>query len=275
MKKLGFIGTGNLASSIIKGLMESDNDYSISAFDVLEEKLNTVSKEYGVVPRSIEKVIEYSDIIIMAVKPKDILKLLSGIKNTSIDGKLFISTAAGISLEVYEQSIAQAAFVRVMPNTSSAVLHSVTGLARGKNVTDEQVKAAEDIFLSIGKVLWIEDAKINALTAVSGSGPAYIYLFTEYMVKAGKKIGLTDEESQLLAVETVVGAGKMLAQSKKSPSELRAAVTSPNGTTYAALCSFSDAGLDEIILEAMKACKERAEEMEGEYTGANNKEGSN
>ena len=124
---------------------------------------------------------------------------------------------------------------------------------------------AEAIFSAVGQVIWIEDNQMNALTAVSGSGPAYFYLFTELMAEAGVSLGLTKEQAAFLAKETLIGAGKMLAESDRTPKELREAVTSPNGTTYAAISSFTELKLKDIIYAAMLACSRRADEMEGEF----------
>lgn len=275
MKKLGFIGAGNLAGSIIKGLTQGGKSYQILVFDLIKEKTDALNQKYKVMSWSLPEVVNKSELLILAVKPKDIPGLLKELSKYNLSGKLIISVAAGIGLKVYEKALPGAAVVRVMPNTSSAVLHSVSGLAKGKWVTQEQAVEVEKIFTALGKVLWIEDSKMNALTAVSGSGPAYFYLFTEYMALAGQKLGLTKEESEILARETLIGAGKMLAESGKSPAELREAVTSPNGTTYAALSSFQGAELDRIVYQAMLACARRGEEMEEEFANGANQENCN
>ncbi|MGI6449414.1 MAG: pyrroline-5-carboxylate reductase [Desulfitobacteriia bacterium] len=265
MNKIGFIGAGNLAASIIKGLTQSPTAYQINIFDLLQEKAETLARIYNVQSRGFSEVVRAAEILILAVKPKDIKGLLQELKGHSLLGKLVIAVAAGIGLAVYEEALPGTGIVRVMPNTSSAVLHSVSGLVRGKYVTEEQAAAAERIFSAVGKALWVEDSKINAVTAVSGSGPAYFYLLTELMVEAGVKLGLSREEASFLAAETMVGAGKMLAESGKSPQELREAVTSPNGTTYAALNIFQQEDMENLVFQAMQACLKRAEEMEREY----------
>ncbi|NLI93598.1 MAG: pyrroline-5-carboxylate reductase [Peptococcaceae bacterium] len=265
MNKIGFIGTGNLAASIIKGLRQNKSDYELYLYDVFPEKADSLAKEYHARSCSFEEVVREAQILLLAVKPKDIKSLLEELSAYPLTGKLLITVAAGIGIGLYERALPGTAVIRVMPNTSSAVLQAVSGMVRGKHVTDEQAEAGEKIFSAVGKVLWVEDNKINALTAVSGSGPAYFYLFTELMAEAGVKLGLTKEEAELLARETLVGAGRMLAEDVRSPQDLRQAVTSPNGTTFAALETFRKEGLDRIIWLAMKACFLRSEEMEGEY----------
>lgn len=267
MSKIGFIGTGNLAQSIIKGLRKSNAEHKVYLYDLMKEKADALAEQYHGHSHLFSEVVTEAEVLILAVKPKDIKKLLKDLSAHSVNGKLIISAAAGIGLSVYEQALPGIGIVRVMPNTSSAVLQAVTGMVKGKYVQKEQVMIAENIFSVLGEVIWVEDNKMNALTAVSGSGPAYFYLFTEFMSQAGIKLGLTKEESDFLARETLVGAGKMLAEDKRSPQELREAVTSPNGTTYAALTVFIEEGLEKIIYQGMEACAERAKEMEGEYTG--------
>lgn len=266
MTKIGFIGTGNLTAAIIKGLSMNNTDYSLNLNDVFEEKAERLAAEYNARRCTFEEIILESEIIILAVKPKDIKTLLKDLAGYALDEKLIITVAAGIGLSVYEEALPGTAVIRVMPNTSSSVLQSVSGMVRGKKVSDEQAGSAEKIFAAVGKVLWLEDSKINALTAVSGSGPAYFYLLAELMTEAGEKLGLTKEQAELLARETLVGAGRMLAEDSWSAQELRVAVTSPNGTTEAAIRSFMKHRLDQTVYDAMLACLKRAEEMEGEYS---------
>lgn len=266
VNKIGFIGTGNLTASIIKGLRQKKQDYELYLYDVFKEKAENLAKEYKARSCSFSEIVSESQILVLAVKPKDIKGLLQELSTYPLSRKLIITVAAGIGIAVYEQALPGTAIIRVMPNTSSAVLQAVSGMARGQQVNDEQAIAAEKIFSAVGKVLWIDDNKINALTAVSGSGPAYLYLFTELMTKAGEQLGLTKEEAGFLARETLVGAGKMLAEDSRSPQELREAVTSPNGTTEAAINSFREQGLDKTLYNAMSACHQRAEQMEGEYS---------
>jgi len=194
MNKIGFIGTGNLAASIIKGLKQKKTGYELFMYDVFEEKAKILAKEYGAQSCSFEEVVRESQTLILAVKPKDIKDLLQELSRSNLSGKLIITVAAGIGLTAYEQMLPGVAIVRVMPNTSSAVLQAVSGMSRGQHVDDQQAITAEKIFSAVGKVLWIDDRKINALTAVSGSGPAYFYLFSELMTEVGEKLGLTKEE---------------------------------------------------------------------------------
>lgn len=265
-QNIGFIGGGNMAEAIIGGLRKADNEVQIRVVERFDERLKYLVEKYSVIDASIQKLVKCSDVLILAVKPKDIREVLEQLGSHSLNGKLIISIAAGIPLKLFYKIVPGATVIRAMPNTSTAVLHAMTGLVRGENVTQEQADVAQQIFEAIGRILWIPEEKMNALIALSGSGPAYFYLFTECLMQAGIKLGLSEEEAEKLAKETIIGAGKMLAESDKSPGRLREAVTSPNGTTYAALSVFADEKLTQIVLNAAQACALRAEEMEGEYS---------
>lgn len=265
--KIGFVGAGNVAEAIIKGLTSGQSPEIRVTNRSKQERLLELQQKYRVIPAELAEVVQASDVIIIAVKPKDIVEALVEMKKLPFEGKLFISVAAGIPLKTIEKHLPGAAVVRTMPNTASAVLQSVTGIVRGSLVSEEQGHIAEGIFSTVGKVLWLEEHKMNALTAVSGSGPAYFYLFTELLLKAGIELGLSEEEAEILVRQTLIGAGQMVATSGKAPGRLREEVTSPNGTTFAALQVFEQADLGEIVLKAAEAAAKRGEEMEGEYAG--------
>lgn len=266
MQSIGFIGGGNLAEAMISGLKKTNSELEINVSDLNRERLQTLNDKYKVRSASLKELVESSHILIIAVKPKDVKGLLIDLKNFSLQDKLVISVAAGIPLKLYYKYLPGIAVIRVMPNTSMAVLHAMTGLVRGDNVTEEQAEIGEKIFLATGRVIWVEEKNINAVTAISGSGPAYFYLFAESLIKAGVELGLTEDEAEILVLETLIGSGKMLAETDKSPGRLREEVTSPNGTTFAALNVFMDEKLAQTVLNAAKACAKRAEDMEGEYS---------
>ena len=258
-----------MAEALIGGLRKTGEVLSVRVNELVAERLRYLEDTYGAIPSGLQELVENSAILIVVVKPKDVLEVLRSLRQFELKGKLIVSIAAGIPLKLYDRYLPGVSVVRAMPNTSTAVLHSMTGLVRGQGVTAEQAGTAEKIFTAIGRVLWIPEEKMNALTALSGSGPAYYYLFTEKLVQAGIQLGLSKEEAELLAVETLAGAGKMLLESGKSPEKLREEVTSPNGTTYAALTVFGETGtgnMGDMVMKAAQACAGRAEEMEGEYS---------
>lgn len=267
MKRIGFIGAGNIAEAIIKGLASTGN-YEIRATNRANQaKLERLRGAYQVIPATFEEVLEESEILVLAVKAKDISGILKKMCQSNIDNKLIISVAAGISIEIIQKYLPSNPVVRAMPNTSSAVMHSMTGLVEGQRVKEEHRKDTEDIFGSVGKFLWIPEERMNSLMAISGSGPAYFYLFTEALVKSGVEFGFSHEEAESLAKETFIGAAKMLAETTKSPGQLRVEVTSPKGTTLEALNVFWDSGLGKMVEQATRACRSRGEAMEREYRG--------
>jgi pyrroline-5-carboxylate reductase len=265
-QSIGFIGGGNMAEAIIGGIRKADRERQIRVCERQKKRLEYLVDKYNIIASDAQELMENSEVLIIAVKPKDVQEVLEQLRNYIINGRLIISIAAGIPLKLFYKYLPNVTVIRAMPNTSTAVLHSMTGLVRGKNVSQEQVETAEQIFSAIGRVLWIPEEKMNALIALSASGPAYFYLFTESLIQAGIKLGLTEREAELLARETLVGAGKMLTESEKSPAKLREEVTSPNGTTYAALSVFQEKELTQIVIKAAQACARRAGEMEGEYS---------
>ena len=262
---IGFIGGGNIAEAIIGGLKKTDKQLQIRVSNRTNlERLQHLVDKYTVTASKFGDLVEKSRVLIIAVKPKDVLGVLKQLKNYKLNDKLIISVAAGVPLKLFYKYLPGVAVIRAMPNTSTAVLHSMTGLVRGENVTGEQVEMAVQIFSATGQTMWIPEEKMNALISISGSGPAYFYLFAESLIKAGVHLGLSEEEAEILVLETLIGAGKMLAESDKSPGRLREEVTSPNGTTYAALNVFTEDKLALTVLKATQACAQRAEDMEGE-----------
>jgi len=267
MKSIGFIGGGNIAEAIIKGLSQNGKGEIRVTNRSNKQRLTSLVEKYAIIPANLGELVAESEVIVVAVKPKDVVGVLKVLADFSLDGKLVISVAAGIKMATIEKYLRGVASVRAMPNTSSAVLHSMTGLVRGHAVSDAQAAMAEEIFAAVGHVLWIPENRMNALMAVSGSGPAYFYLFAECLIQSGVQLGLREKDAEVLVRETLIGVGEMMAQSGKAPGRLREEVTSPNGTTLEALKVFWGADMPQIVHQATRACMRRAEEMEGEYTG--------
>ncbi|MBC2722604.1 MAG: pyrroline-5-carboxylate reductase [Desulfosporosinus sp.] len=266
-QSIGFIGGGNIAEAMISGLKKTNSTLKIRVTNLKNQgRLQGLVDRYNVMASSLKELVENSSVLIIAVKPKDVQAVLKDLMDHPLRDKLIISVAAGVPLKVFYKYLPGVAVIRAMPNTSTAVLHSMTGLVRGNNVTVEQAEAGEKIFSATGRIMWVPEKNINALTAISGSGPAYFYLFAESLIKAGVELGLSEEEAEILVLETLIGSGKMIAESDKSPGRLREEVTSPNGTTYAAINVFMDEKLSSTVLTAVKACCRRAEDLEGEYS---------
>jgi pyrroline-5-carboxylate reductase len=201
-------------------------------------------------------------VLLIAVKPAKVLSTLEEIKDSVKDGALVISVAAGVTTESMEQAIgSKASVIRAMPNTPSVVGHGVTGIAKGKSANDSQLAVAKALFETVGQVLIVEEDKINALSTISGSGPAYVFYFAEKLMNAARKMGFSEKEANLMVRSTFLGSATLLAASSDSPVALRAQVTSPNGTTMQATARFDEADLEKVFIEATEAALARAIEL--------------
>ncbi len=263
---VGFIGGGNMAEALIKGLsMHKYGD--ILFYDPSEQRIHHLMRTYGVgyVGTNAE-VLKRSDIIILAVKPQIIQDVLDELSRVPKTGKIFVSIAAGIGLSYLQDKLDTKKVVRVMPNTPALVQAGMSVLSPSEDINDKELEDVKGIFSALGKVCVLPEDKMNAVTALSGSGPGFIALFVESMIKGGTKIGLSEEESSMLAIQTFIGAAKMF-ESGVSPVRLREMVTSPKGTTYAGLCVLKDRAIEEIIAETLEAARARADVL-GSKTNA-------
>ncbi len=262
---VSFIGTGNMAGAIIRGLAKTQKDkVEMGLFDLNMDKSTALAEETGsMVAENLEAAVLYADVIVLAVKPQNMADLLQEIApycQLAERRQIVISVAAGVEIKVYEQYLPGVAVARAMPNTSCAVLAAISGLMAGKHMEAADKAVAEQLFNAIGSTIWIDEKDIHALIAVSGSGPAYFYYFTEQMAKVGEKLGLQADIAEKLARHTAIGVGKMLEEKTESAETLRIQITSPNGTTEKAIESFSRS-LPRAVEDAMRACAERSEEM--------------
>lgn len=267
MKKIAFIGAGNMNSAIISGLLQ--NGYSADNIIVSNpsaEKRLTLQKTYGI--RQTQSNIEagkFADVIVLGVKPYLIIEVCRELsENINITEKCFISVAAGCPLAQIERSLATPCSVfRTMPNTPAQLGVGVTGIFANAQVTKEEKALAETLMTSVGMVKWLDsEEEIDHIIAVSGSGPAYFFLFMEAMEKQAKAYGFNDQDSRELVQQTALGAAKMVIENQElSISTLRENVTSKGGTTQAALTTFNDAGLSQLISKAMNNAVNRAKEM--------------
>lgn len=203
-----------------------------------------------------------SDVVLLVVKPQDLDAVLTEIKDQISKEALVISFVAGKKIDQISNGLGgKNPVVRVMPNTPTLVGAGAAGYSFGANINGEQRRFVVDLLSAAGIAVEVSEDLQDAVTATSGSGPAYFYAFIEAMINGAKELGLSDEVATQLTVQTMVGAAKLLESSGKSPKTLRENVTSPNGTTYAALQSFSESDLDEIVQKAMKAARDRSIEL--------------
>jgi pyrroline-5-carboxylate reductase len=266
-KTIAFLGAGNMGEALIRGLLAAKMvmPSQIVATDVRPERLGELAKTFGI--RTTDdntKAVVDADIVLLAVKPQQMSAVLAPLKATGINGKLFVSIAAGVTTARIESELgAEAHVVRVMPNTPALVGAGAAALAKGAHATDDDLATTEAVLGAVGITVRIEEKFIDAVTALSGSGPAYIFFVTQAMIKAGVAAGLNEALAKKLAVQTVYGAAKLLVESGEDPESLRRKVTSPGGTTEAALKVMSERKLVEIFAEAIKAAERPSRELSG------------
>ncbi|UXD89013.1 pyrroline-5-carboxylate reductase [Thalassolituus hydrocarboniclasticus] len=266
MTQIAFIGGGNMASSIIGGLIKQGETKAslIHVSDPGAEQRSKLEKEFGVVTHADNlEAIAKADVVIMAVKPQMMKEVLEPLQATlSKRQPLLISIAAGINMDSLARWSSCRAIVRCMPNTPSLLGLGATGLLGSKDVSLDQRNQADSLLRAVGLTVWVKtEAEIDAVTAVSGSGPAYYFLLMEAMIEAGKKLGLSEQTATKLTLQTALGAGQMALQSDVGPAELRRRVTSPGGTTERAIATFEAAHMREIVDAALKAASDRAAEL--------------
>jgi len=260
-QRIGIIGAGNMGSAIIKGISASNLNTDLLIFDIDEAKLLFFQSETGInVSGSIENIIDFSDILILAVKPGTILSVSALLKNYN---GIIISIAAGISINsITNTAGTDKKVVRAMPNTPVTTGSGMTVLSHSSNIEFNEIENVRSIFSSIGEVLIMDEKHMNTVTAISGSGPAYIFTFIQAMADAGVKLGIPRSEALLLAGQTILGSAKMFLDKKENPIMLRDKVTSPGGTTIAALHVLEKAGFSGIIIDAIEAAANRAKELD-------------
>lgn len=276
--KLGIIGAGALAESLIKGLTSGDiypprEIYVINRKD--DDRLRCMRETYGVyTTRSYKEIMAYCKVILIAVKPHDMLGLLKTIRDYVDEEHVIISVAAGINTSFIENSIGKKVqVVRVMPNTSCQVKESATAIAPGRFAGQKALEVTQKIFSAVGRVFVVEEASLDGVTGLSGSGPAYVYLMMEALMEAGVNSGLDRELSEQLAIQTVFGAAKMALETGENVKHLRRKVTSPGGTTMAAVETLKKMGFTASIVEAAKNAAQRSRELLDESMNAERKTG--
>ncbi len=263
---ISFIGAGNMAISLIKGLLKENYPAkNIWATNNSVEQLNKLKNLNINLTTDNRYAVEMADIVVLAVKPQ-ILKTVAIEIADLIQKKkpLVISIAVGICLNSLEHYLSnqKLALIRCMPNTPALISCGATGLFANQHCSNTQKNAAESIFRNVGTVVWLpKEEQIDIVAALSGSGPAYFFLFIDALEQAGIELGLSKETANLLTLQTAFGSARMAIESKKSMTELRQQVTSPGGTTERALKSLNNDGFSAIVKKALKEAKNRAEEL--------------
>ncbi|WP_349746346.1 pyrroline-5-carboxylate reductase [Pseudomonas frederiksbergensis] len=262
--RIAFIGAGNMAASLIGGLRAKGLDAAqIRASDPGEETRARVKAEHGIeVFADNAQAIEGVDVVVLAVKPQAMKAVCEAIRPSLKPNQLVVSIAAGITCASMNNWLGAQPIVRCMPNTPALVRQGVSGLYATAQVSAEQRQQAQELLSAVGIALWLdEEQQLDAVTAVSGSGPAYFFLLIEAMTAAGVKLGLPPEIAAQLTVQTALGAAHMAVASDVDAAELRRRVTSPAGTTEAAIKSFQAGGFEALVEKALGAAAHRSAEM--------------
>ncbi len=271
-KQLFFAGAGSISEAMIKAIVTA---HVVPARQIMisnrknEARLIELSGRYGVhVSKDKQADIGNADIVVLAMKPFDVMAALQEVRPALTERKLIISVVAGVATETIEGQVEEALpVIRAMPNTSSFVQASATAISQGRWATGVHIEQAKRLFAAMGTVEVVEEKLLDAVTGLSGTGPAYFYYMVESLMKAGQAQGLPEETCRELLVQTMYGAAIMVRETGKTPQELRRQVSSPNGTTMAAMNVLEEGGFQELVQKAVERATKRAKEM-GEEVSA-------
>lgn len=260
---IGVIGAGVMGEALIAALIRSGvNPAAITFAEKREDRAQELVARYSISHQEISAVVAKSETLLLVVKPQDMQSTLNDVAPYIAEGALVISFAAGKTIAAIESGLGKSnPIVRVMPNTPALIGKGASGYSLGAGVTPAQREFVREFLAATGKAIEIPEALQDSVTATSGSGPAYFFAFVEAMVEGAVALGLSHEDATLLTIQTIVGAAALLDQSGDSPTTLREKVTSPNGTTAAALASFGDSGLKDMVAKAMSAAAKRSQEL--------------
>jgi pyrroline-5-carboxylate reductase len=264
-RKIGMLGTGNMAGAMIRGLLASKTlgPDQIRGSDVRAEHLAELEKTYGIKTHTDNsELLAWANVVVLAVKPQVIDRVLDQLGGDFSSDTLVISVVAGVPIRSIEARLpAGSRVVRAMPNTAAIALAGATGIAPGTRATAEDIKFTKAFFDAIGRSVVLDESLIDAVTGLSGSGPAYIMLIIEALADGGVKVGLHRETALLLAAQTVYGSAKLLLETGEHPGRLKDMVTSPGGTAIAGLHTLESGGLRRTLMDAVEAATRRAGEL--------------
>lgn len=261
MKSIGFIGAGNMGSAIISGILKNDAFKSTDIY-VHDRVINDGISKLNIIVTNLHDLAVNSDYIILCVKPKNIFEVTEEIKKIpNYDKKVYISIVAGIKLQALKNALGDVKIIRAMPNLALKVGAGMTVITRDELVSDEEFDYGESIFSAVGRTLRIDEAYMDACTAVNGSGPAYVFMFIEALADAAVKNGIDRSSAYLLASQTVYGSAAMQLQTELHPGILKDMVCSPAGTTIDAVAMLEKHAFRSAVIEAVDACTEKAVQM--------------
>ena len=267
-KTIGFIGSGNMGEALIKGLLGSDSIEAgqITASDVRKDRLAHIQESYGIETNEDNReVVRRSDIVVLSVKPQIMNIVLEEITDVVTPKQLVISIAAGVPIAAIEAGLhKETRVVRVMPNTPALVGAGTAALSAGAHATEEDLGLAKAVFDSVGMSFVIDELLLDAVTGLSGSGPAYVFLIIEALADAGVKMGLSRHMALPMAANTVLGSSKLLLDTGEHPGLLKDMVTSPGGTAIAGLHTLEAGGLRTTLIDAVEEATRRSQELGAE-----------
>jgi pyrroline-5-carboxylate reductase len=263
-KTIGFIGAGNMAEAMIRGLLRG-GDFAIAqiaASGPREERMRELRDSYGIYATTDNRVPAASEIVVLSVKPQILSRVLDEVGTTISPDALVISIAAGVPVGAIQARLAGGTrVVRAMPNTPALVDAAATAIARGEYARESDLEDAKRIFDAIGTTVVLDETQLDAVTGLSGSGPAYVFLILEALSDAGVKVGLSRRTSQLLAAQTLLGSAKLLLETNEHPGRLKDMVTSPGGTAITGLHTLEHGGVRTTLMNAVEAATRRSREL--------------
>lgn len=269
-RRIGMLGAGNMAGALIRGLLASKSvkPEQIVASDVRAEHLKELETEYGIQTfTDNRKLAAWSNLVVLAVKPQVIDRVLDQMADAFAPDTLLVSIAAGVPLRSLEARLpAHVRVVRAMPNTAAIALAGATGIAPGSRATQADIDVTQALFASVGRSVVLDETLIDAVTGLSGSGPAYVMVMIEALADGGVKVGLHRDTALLLAAQTVYGSAKLLLETGEHPGRLKDMVTSPGGTAIAGLHTLESGGVRRTLIDAVESATKRAIEL-GEAMG--------
>lgn len=264
-KRIAFIGSGNMGEALIKGItyVSVFKNKNIIVTDIRKERLEHIKGLYKVNTTTDNRyAVKKSDIVLLAVKPQIISKVVKEIGDLIDRGKLIITIAAGITISSIQDNLKKKGkIIRVMPNTPAIVREGVSAIACSNDISKKDIEITKRIFNAVGRTVIVDESMMDAVTGLSGSGPAYIFLIIESLTDAGVKMGLPRDISRLLSIQTILGAAKLAMESGEHPGKLKDMVTSPGGTTIAGLHALEKGGLRSTLMSAVEAATKRSEEL--------------
>ncbi|MBS5926788.1 MAG: pyrroline-5-carboxylate reductase [Clostridium sp.] len=265
LKKIGFIGCGNMGSAMVGGLVNSgfSSPSNIIVSTRTEESAKLIQEKYNVnVTTNNEEVVKNSDVIFLAVKPNMYAKVIGELRKDLLQEKLIITIAAGITISDMEALISdKARIIRTMPNTPALVGEGMSAICPNNNVLDEELKLVIDMYNSFGECVELEEKDFHGFIALCGSSPAYVFIFIEAMADAAVKLGMPRKKAYRMAAQSVLGSAKMVLDTEQHPGELKDMVCSPSGTTIDAVVELEKQGFRNSIIEAMIKCADKSKSM--------------